>query len=149
MPTPILGVNAVDPEPVRSIQGGKVEACGETRIRSEDDIGLASRASARWIGEVGADDDVVNSIAIDVPGGGYGRAAIFCDANPIQSELVGAVEGGEVKRGGEIPGADRAAVGDGVGESDLAISPRPGSRNSLGIEVDGAVEPDGDREAGG
>ena len=99
----VTGRHAAELEAVGAVEGGEVEVGGEARGLAEHHVARPGIGSVR-IGTAGADDQVVEAVAIDVAGRGDREAALVIGRHAAELEAVGAVEGGEVEVGAEARG---------------------------------------------
>lgn len=95
----VAGIGAVgdsgDPKTVRAIERRGVEARGEGRVFSEDDVGRAVRGCADFCA-VRAGDEVVETVAIHIARGAHRVAEIRERRRAIEAEAVRAIERGEI-----------------------------------------------------
>src|SRR5687768_8724792 len=96
----VAGGLAVDLEAVGSVQPGQGDrARAADAAAAEDDVGGAG-VGAGVVLAGGADDDVVDAVAVDVAQGRDPDAEVVARELTIDLEAVGSVEGGEVEVAG-------------------------------------------------
>jgi hypothetical protein len=76
----VVGAGVVDVVAVG--QADRDGVAGEVAAGCREDGGIATSKSAIWIDIRGADDEVREAVAIDVPGCGNRKATGSCDATP-------------------------------------------------------------------
>ena len=97
-PAPVKGIDAVEAEAVRAVERREVEARRKPRRLAEHDVALAGIGVRAWVAAKGADDDVGEAVAVDVPGRGDGATAKVTRIDAVEAEAVRAVERREIDR---------------------------------------------------
>ena len=99
----VTGIDAVEAEAVGAVEAREIERGGKARSLAEHHIALARIGVPARIGARGADQDVVEAVAIDVPRRGDGLAAAVTGIDAVEAEAVGAVEAREIERRRQSP----------------------------------------------
>jgi hypothetical protein len=90
----------VEAKAVGAVECRKVEAGTEARGPAEHDVALAISGVSRvweWVSAWSADDEIAETIAVDVSGPGYGIAAEVVRIDAVEPKAVSAVESREVE----------------------------------------------------
>ena len=121
----VTGVDPVEPEAVRAVERGQIEARGEARGRAEDDVALAGDLLPSGIGARRPDDQVVDAVAVEVARARDREAAVVIGVDPVEPEAVAAVERGQIEARGEARGgAEHHVALAGVVTARVARAPR-------------------------
>ena len=98
----VAALNAVAVAPVKGIQ---FDRRAKARRRPEYHIALAGTGLAAWISEEGADDQVIDAVAVHVARTIHRVATVVIGIDTVNDETVGSVEATERDRGAEPVGA--------------------------------------------
>jgi hypothetical protein len=99
---PVAVDGAVEGEAVEAAQGAQRQ-CGREAAAAEHHVSLAAQGDQRL---VGADDQVVEAVAVDVAGAADGEAGPVAVGGAVEGEAVGAAQGAQGQRGREAGSAE-------------------------------------------